>query len=180
MGHLQLSDHVVQKSPYWRANDALGHVEQRKFKFGGFLEHVPVRHFRLSSMAILYHVIAQLQNAHWMQNKHQHTNILRFKLVTSFLLDTLSFTLIWSSRSLKKSFSYRGSQIMEFSFVQSEDKCTRLNHSRNLCVRLAARIRPKVKISSVNQSEYNRVNSSLQTDRTLTRHAHKLQHMAWK
>ena len=25
------------KSPYWRANDALGHVEQRKFKFGGFL-----------------------------------------------------------------------------------------------------------------------------------------------
>ena len=69
---------------------------------------------------------------------------------------------------------------MEFSFVQSEDKCTRLNHSRNLCVRLAARIRPKVKISSVNQSEYNRVNSSLQTDRTLTRHAHKLQPITWK
>ena len=37
MSQLQLSDHVVQKSPYWRANDAPGHVEERKFKFGGFL-----------------------------------------------------------------------------------------------------------------------------------------------
>ena len=25
------------KSPNWRANDALGHVKQRKFKFGGFV-----------------------------------------------------------------------------------------------------------------------------------------------
>ena len=25
------------KSPNWRANDALGHVEQREFKFGGFV-----------------------------------------------------------------------------------------------------------------------------------------------
>ena len=25
------------KSPYWRGNEAMGHVEQRKFKFGGFL-----------------------------------------------------------------------------------------------------------------------------------------------
>jgi len=37
MGYLQLSDHVAQKSSHRRANDALGHVEQRKFKFGGFL-----------------------------------------------------------------------------------------------------------------------------------------------
>ena len=38
MGHLQLSDHARgTKWPHWRANDALGHVEQRKFKFGGFL-----------------------------------------------------------------------------------------------------------------------------------------------
>ena len=26
----------AKKSPHWRANDALGHVKQRKFKFGGF------------------------------------------------------------------------------------------------------------------------------------------------
>ena len=71
MSHLQLSDHVVQKSPYWRANDALGHVKQRKFKFGGFFEHVRVRHL-LSSMAILYHVIAQLQKAYFNDTK---TNI---------------------------------------------------------------------------------------------------------
>ena len=37
MRPLQLSNQVVQKSPYWRANDALGHVEQKKFKFCGFL-----------------------------------------------------------------------------------------------------------------------------------------------
>ena len=29
-----------------------------------FVQHVPVRHL-LSSLAILYHVIAQLQKAHW-------------------------------------------------------------------------------------------------------------------
>ena len=34
-GDLQLSDHVKQKSSR-RANDALGRVEQRKFKYGGF------------------------------------------------------------------------------------------------------------------------------------------------
>ena len=51
------------KSPNWRANGALGHVKQRKFKFGGFVKHVPVRHL-LSSLAILYHVIAKLQRAH--------------------------------------------------------------------------------------------------------------------
>jgi len=27
MGLLQLSNHVLQKSPNWRANDAVGHVE---------------------------------------------------------------------------------------------------------------------------------------------------------
>ena len=36
MGPLQLSDRVVQNRPNWRANDALGHVIQRKFKFGGW------------------------------------------------------------------------------------------------------------------------------------------------
>ena len=56
MDLLQLTNHVVQKSPYWRANDALGHVEQRKFKFGGFLY--------MSQCVILYQVIAQLQKAH--------------------------------------------------------------------------------------------------------------------
>ena len=51
------------KSPNWRANDALGHVKQGKFKFGGFVQYMPVRHL-LSSLAILYYVIAQLQGVH--------------------------------------------------------------------------------------------------------------------
>ena len=37
MDHLQLIDHVVQKSPNWRANDALGYVKERKFKYGAFV-----------------------------------------------------------------------------------------------------------------------------------------------
>ena len=37
--------------PNWWANDALGHVKQRKFKFGGFFQHVPVHHL-LTSLAI--------------------------------------------------------------------------------------------------------------------------------
>ena len=53
----------TKKSPDWRTNDSLGHVKQRKFKFSGFVPHVPGRHL-LSSLAILYHVIAQLQKAH--------------------------------------------------------------------------------------------------------------------
>ena len=123
-----------------------------------------------------------------MQNGHQHTNILRFMMVTSFLLDTLSLTLIWSSRSPKKSFSYRGSQIMEFSFVQSEDKIMYSSESfkKSLCA-LGSQNSTKSHLfngifldASVNQSEYSRVNSSLQTDKTLTRHAHKLQPMAWR
>jgi len=36
MGLLQLSNHVVQKSPYWRANDALGRVKATKFEFSLF------------------------------------------------------------------------------------------------------------------------------------------------
>ena len=40
------------KSPNWRANDALGHVKKRKFKFGGIVKYVPVRHL-LSSLAIV-------------------------------------------------------------------------------------------------------------------------------
>ena len=52
------------KSPDWRSNDSLGHVEQRKFKFSVLVQHIRVRHL-LSSLTILYHVIAQLQNAHY-------------------------------------------------------------------------------------------------------------------
>ena len=47
----------------WRANDALGHVEQIKFKYGGFVQDVPVNYL-LHSMVILYQVFAQLQKAH--------------------------------------------------------------------------------------------------------------------
>ena len=46
MGPLQQSDHVVRKSPNWRANEARGHVKQRN-----------------SNLVALYHVIAQLQRA---------------------------------------------------------------------------------------------------------------------
>ena len=51
------------KSPYWRLNDALGHVKESHKIWIFFVQHVPVRHL-LSSMAILYHVIAQLLKAH--------------------------------------------------------------------------------------------------------------------
>ena len=51
------------KLQHWIANDALGHVEQRKFKYGGFVQDVPVNHL-LHSMVILYQVFAQLQKAH--------------------------------------------------------------------------------------------------------------------
>ena len=50
------------KSPNWRANDALGHVERRKFNLVAFFNMSlfiicsPVSRF-------LYHVIAQLQKA---------------------------------------------------------------------------------------------------------------------
>ena len=52
IGPLQLSDHMVQKSPYWRANATLGHVKQRKFKFGGF-----VLDAICSTLRFWYHVI---------------------------------------------------------------------------------------------------------------------------
>ena len=51
MGLLQLSNHVVQKSWYWRANDALGHVKESRQVWIFFVQHVPVRHL-LSSVAI--------------------------------------------------------------------------------------------------------------------------------
>ena len=51
MGLLQLSNHVVQKSPYWRANDALVQVKQSHYIWIFFVQHVPVRHL-LSSLAI--------------------------------------------------------------------------------------------------------------------------------
>ena len=51
MGPLQVSDHMVQKRPYWDANCPLGHLKQRKFKLSCFVEDVPVRNLR-SSMAI--------------------------------------------------------------------------------------------------------------------------------
>ena len=46
----------------------MGHVKQRKFKFDGFVKHVPVHHL-LSSLAILYHVIAKLQRAYYKKKK---------------------------------------------------------------------------------------------------------------
>ena len=66
MGLLQLSKSGT-KSPYWRANDGLGHVKESHQIWIFFVQHVPVRHL-LSSMAILYHVIAQLQMAHFFEN----------------------------------------------------------------------------------------------------------------
>ena len=37
LSHLQLRDHVVPNSQTGEQNnDVLGHVQQRKFKFGGF------------------------------------------------------------------------------------------------------------------------------------------------
>ena len=47
------------KSPSWRANETLGYVKQSHQ-----IWIVPVNNL-LSSSAILYHVIAQLQRAHW-------------------------------------------------------------------------------------------------------------------
>ena len=48
-------DHMVQKTPHWRANRALGHPKQKNIKFGCFvLDGVPVGSL-LSSF--LYHVI---------------------------------------------------------------------------------------------------------------------------
>ena len=64
MGLLQLSNQLVQKSPYWRANDALEHVELVNlvafFNMPQCVICSPVWRF-------LYHVIAQLQKAHWKQ-----------------------------------------------------------------------------------------------------------------
>ena len=49
---------------YYRVNVRANslYFVQRKFKFGGFVKHVLVRHL-LSSLAILYYVIAKLQRA---------------------------------------------------------------------------------------------------------------------
>ena len=64
MGPLQMSDHKVQKSPNWRANDTLEAVQiGKKIQFGGFVYHVPVRHL-LASKAVLHHEVGQLQRAH--------------------------------------------------------------------------------------------------------------------
>ena len=53
------------KSPDWRENDTLGHVKHLSHQNWVFyVQHVPVHHL-LSSLAILYHVIAQVQKAHW-------------------------------------------------------------------------------------------------------------------
>ena len=50
-GLLQLSNHMIQKSPNWRANDALGQVKQSHQIWIFFVSHVLVRHL-LSSLAI--------------------------------------------------------------------------------------------------------------------------------
>ena len=62
-GPFAAGDHIVQKPPHWRANCALGHIKQRKFKFGCFVLDVPVRNL-LSSMAVFVPCDHQLQRAH--------------------------------------------------------------------------------------------------------------------
>ena len=57
MGPLQLSDHVVH------VVHVVGNDKQSHQIWIFFVLDVPVRHF-LSSLAILYHVIAQLQRAY--------------------------------------------------------------------------------------------------------------------
>ena len=64
-----------KNSSNYGANDALGHVNQRKFKFGSFVYHVPVRHL-LFNLTSLYHVIAQLQTAHSLPQLTGLTNLL--------------------------------------------------------------------------------------------------------
>ena len=71
MGLLQLSDHLVQKLPNWRANDALAHVEQRKFKYSGF---VPVRH-------LLRHVFLQVYPEMHATITHQYPHSNLFHLI---------------------------------------------------------------------------------------------------
>jgi len=58
---------------------------------------------------------------------------------TAYLLRTFYIGLVFK-KPWKRSFSYLGGQIMEFSLVQSEDKWSHLYHSRNLHVLLATRI----------------------------------------
>ena len=50
------------KSPNWRANDAVRHVKQRKFKFGGFFFTCPNASIALQ-FGDLYHVIAHRSSA---------------------------------------------------------------------------------------------------------------------
>ena len=64
MGPLHLSDHVVQNH---QTGEQMTHWDmwnkKKKFKFGGFVYHVPVRHL-LTSKAVLHHEVGQLQRAH--------------------------------------------------------------------------------------------------------------------
>ena len=51
MDHLQDSDHMVQKPPYWNANYPVGHLKQRKFRLTSFVLDVPVGNLG-SNMAV--------------------------------------------------------------------------------------------------------------------------------
>ena len=61
MAPLQLSDHLVQNR---QTGEQMMHVKQSHQIWILFVQHVPVRHL-LSSLEILYHVIVQLQMAHY-------------------------------------------------------------------------------------------------------------------
>ena len=62
-GPFAAGDHMVQKPPYWRANCALGHLKQRKFKLSCFVLDIPVRNL-LTSIAVFVPCDRQLQRAH--------------------------------------------------------------------------------------------------------------------
>ena len=75
---------------------------------------------------------------------------------------------------------------MEFSFVQSEDKCSRLNHSRNVHVGLATRILADVLVvMAVIIIKHIRYTKSLQESKQVQitiqgRTQVKLQPVVWK
>ena len=68
MGLLHLGNHVAQNC---QTGEQMMHWNmlniQRKFKFGGFVWHIPVRHL-LSSLAILHYVITQMQWAQFISS----------------------------------------------------------------------------------------------------------------
>ena len=63
MGPLQLSDHVVQNRLTGEQMMHWDMLNKETSNLVALFKHVPARHL-LSSLAILYYVIAQLQRAH--------------------------------------------------------------------------------------------------------------------